>query len=82
MKLYKEKYIEIDMECAKLEDSLHGSESKQISYIRKLLKEYNDKAILTNEEIGKIADDIILCIKGNTKESIHNSIINRLRIYM
>ena len=36
-------YLEIDTECAALEDALHGKEGKRITYIRKLISEFKKK---------------------------------------
>ena len=43
-------YLEIDTECALLEDVLHGKEGKRISYIRKLFGDYKAATKTYSEE--------------------------------
>ena len=57
-------YLEIDTECALLEDVLHGKEGKRISYIRKLFGDY--KAATKTYSEGNLQGLIQVLLEAHT----------------
>lgn len=62
-------YLEIDTECALLEDVLHGKEGKRISYIRKLFGDYKAATKTYSEEDLRIAFGLGAANNANGKPS-------------